>query len=66
MSENDDRARTDAVYTCQGCGAVFSSRADLHLHNAETHGGGSTGGSSDEPAGGRAGEPPTGSGYVGS
>ena len=41
-----------AAYTCQGCGATFATRRELHLHNEETHGGGSTGGSTDEPPGG--------------
>jgi hypothetical protein len=52
----DDRDRTDGAlgapetFTCQGCGATFASRHELNLHNAETHGGGSTGGNTDEAA----------------
>lgn len=51
---SDDRDRIDDVpggpetFTCQGCGATFTSRRELNLHNAETHGGGSTGGNTDE------------------
>lgn len=46
-------------FICQGCGAPFASRRELDLHNAETHGGGSTGGNTDEPASiGGAEEPP--------
>jgi hypothetical protein len=52
--DRGDRTSTTPTYTCQGCGAVFASWKDLHLHNAETHGGGSTGGSVDElPSGGQ-------------
>jgi hypothetical protein len=62
----DERARTSTTaFTCQGCGATFATRRELHLHNEETHGGGSTGGSTDEPPGGGVDEPPAGGGFVG-
>ena len=51
QTERDDATPT-AAFTCQGCGATFATRRELHLHNAETHGGGSTGGSTDEPPAG--------------
>ena len=66
MTDHDDRASEDAVYTCQGCGATFTSQSELHLHNTETHGGGSTGGSDETPPGGRPDELPAGGEYVGS
>ena len=47
-------------FVCQGCGAPFRTRQELHLHNLETHGGGSTGGSVDEPPGGGSDELPAG------
>ena len=43
---------TSLTSICQGCGAPFRTRQELQLHNLETHGGGSTGGSVDEPPGG--------------
>jgi len=36
------------TFTCQGCGATFDTEQELQLHNAETHGGGSTGRNTDE------------------
>jgi hypothetical protein len=66
MTERDGTSETSSSYTCQGCGATFATRQELHLHNLETHGGGSTGGSIDEPPGGGVDELPSGGEYVGS
>jgi hypothetical protein len=66
MTDRDGTSETSDRYTCQGCGATFPTRQALHLHNLETHGGGSTGGSIDEPPGGGVDELPSGGEYVGS
>jgi hypothetical protein len=49
--------RDERGYVCQGCGARFDTSQELLRHNQEMHGGGSTGGNTDdlptvpEPAG---------------
>lgn len=49
MTHHSDGTDETQRFICQGCGAPFASRRELDLHNAETHGGGSTGGNTDEP-----------------
>jgi hypothetical protein len=48
LDPDAETAERQGTLTCQGCGATFATEQELQRHNAETHGGGSTGRNTDE------------------